>query len=308
MQNQTEHWMGFLPSLITARLITEICMPSSHDSGSYAIDFFHPIATDNNALLKLSYLIGFVSPVKYITRIWTLTQNLDIYGQLVSGIRVLDLRLAFDGERFWLVHAFSLVKLSKALKQIKLFMETHPTEVIIIRMKKGWEQRNTMYTETNRLEAFVIEKLGREMLMIPEHGLSTLQNCQKYNKRILLVYEIPSYYFWPEYTVQGFWGNTNVVDELMDNINSAKTIPKRKEVFQEISFTLTPTKYDIEQSILKYITFRNYKSLKTFAKVTNEILVNEIHDDPVNYSKFSVISMDYPSSEAIIAIIAMNYR
>lgn len=310
MQYQTENWMGFLPSVITSRSLTEICMPASHDSAAYKLDILHPIVTGDAHFLRLSYLLWLSSAAKHFTETWTLTQQYNIYRQLQSGIRVLDLRVAFDGKDLWLVHALSLIKLSKSLEDVREFIENHPTEVVIIRIKPGWEQRNTMNTETNRLEDEILFRLGEKNLITQNHGMPTLEECQNPGSpRILIVYDIPGKYFWPSSIVQSFWGDTNNIDELKDDINSTKKISKIPYIFQELSFTLTPTIEDIKTSAFRYLTFRNSrKSLKSFAEETNKLLIKELKRDPFNFSKFSFIAMDFPTQEAIIAVIALNYR
>jgi len=306
MQFQTENWMGFLPASVTLRLLTEICLPGTHNSAAYTLDLLHPIP-DDNRYLKISPLLWF-SPIKYFAKLWILTQNVDIYRQLEMGIRVLDFRLAFDGEEFWLVHAFSLVKLSKVLKDVKAFIKTHPTEVVIIRAKPGWEQRNTMFGETNRLEVEVLNALGRKYLISQVSGMPTLNECQQTGApRVLFIYEVPTIYFWPSSIVQNFWANTNDIEELREEVNSVKKMSKIPMLFQEISFVLTPTDKDVKTSLFKYLTYQRYENLKRFANKTNELLINELENDFVNFSKFSFITMDFANYKAIMAVIALNY-
>lgn len=306
---QTENWMGLLPEIVALRLITELCLPSSHDSASFKLNALHPIVTGDAPFLRLSYLLWPPSSIKHFTECWVLTQNLNIYDQLKSGIRVLDFRIAFDGEELWLVHAFSLIKLSDALRDVKKFIDTHPTEVVIIRTVPGWEHRNTMISETMRLETLVLDILGENNLITQNNAMPTLRECQQPGSpRILFVYNIPGKYFWPTSIIQGFWGTTNNINELNDEITSVKSLTKIPYIFQEVSFTLTPTGNDVKASLFKYLTFQKYESLKTFAAATNKLLIEDLKTDPVNFSKFSMITMDYPTQEAIIAIIALNYR
>lgn len=312
MYHRTEDWMKFLPDVVTQRPLTEICMPMSHDSASYKLDISNLITTEDTRYLYLSYLLKISKSARRFVESWLLCQEHTIYKQLELGIRVLDLRVAFNGHDFWLVHSLTLLRLSLALEDIRKFIETHPSEVVIIKIKPGWEQRDTMNTETLRLESEIVSILGNHNLISPMRDMPTLAQCQRPGSpRILVIYgDAPTKYTWSEDVIEKIGGLTNDIDELKENIKFNKKIYKMTNIFREISFTLTPTRKDIKKSFFRRLTFKNpatIPSLRKFAEKTNTLLVHQLKHNKQIFSKFSFISMDHITQEAIMSIILLNY-
>ncbi len=111
-------WMSYLDDNLK---ISQINLPGTHDSGTKRV--------------KLSFIDATASAQ---------CQDTTITEQLTNGIRFLDIRLEDDGEKLRLVHATTDCKsedgsnlyLDEVLQNCYEFLEAHPTETIVMSMKK----------------------------------------------------------------------------------------------------------------------------------------------------------------------------
>ncbi|KAH8329063.1 hypothetical protein KR074_002958 [Drosophila pseudoananassae] len=113
-------WMNELKSLIGEMRLRDLFIPGTHDSGSYRPDF--------DPLLKESLV------TKY-----ALCQDDDIRGQLMHGVRYLDIRVGYyqnSEEKFFIYHGITKQRpLQEVVDQVKDFvLETN--EIIIFGLKE----------------------------------------------------------------------------------------------------------------------------------------------------------------------------
>lgn len=124
--NRTENrnWL----SKIQNKSLNSLIIPGTHDSITYTIK-------------------GLFSP-------FAKTNYLNIYDQLLIGIRFIDLRCSIDNDEFILHHSFVNLKLSlkEVLDQCKLFLDRHPTEFIIVSIKE--EQSSDDFA--NKMDEFIL--------------------------------------------------------------------------------------------------------------------------------------------------------
>lgn len=109
-------WMSELPDDL---LLSEVVIPGTHDSASYA------------------------PQLAFFSR----CQDLSVREQLRAGFRFLDIRLAVSGDNMKLMHGFTSCKtsmfpfasslyLDDVLDQCSSFLDEHPTETILFAVKK----------------------------------------------------------------------------------------------------------------------------------------------------------------------------
>lgn len=106
-------------------------IPGSHDSCSYCIDSTCDLSPDNDAFLILLFLGDFG---KEFSARWGRTQDANISEQLSAGIRYFDLRVIHreSDDLFYFVHGQYAKELLTELFNIRLFLQEHPKEVIIL--------------------------------------------------------------------------------------------------------------------------------------------------------------------------------
>lgn len=135
MNVDTANWMADLPSL-SGLPLTQLPIPGTHDSGSYGITPASEWAlTGKKDFGFLTELPGFIEDlvVKPIAAGWGKTQSNDIYDQLTSGIRYLDLRLTNEPDgQIYLEHGLRAEPVGVVVDDIAAFVNTHPREAVIV--------------------------------------------------------------------------------------------------------------------------------------------------------------------------------
>lgn len=126
--------------------LVSLCHHSSgtHNSGSYSIQESSPLSPDMSFEF-LTRLLGLFFDIPFSK--WSVTQRTNFTTQLQSGIRYFDMRVAMNRHFcanlssnssndiyscFFLVHGQYANRVSEELETIKIFLEHHPKEVVII--------------------------------------------------------------------------------------------------------------------------------------------------------------------------------
>lgn len=87
-------WMAELPERAKNAPIYSLCIPGSHDSGSYALEIAYGLSPDRPGFREKWWFKMFPKIALRITKEWSKTQEIDIATQLKHGIRYLDIRVA----------------------------------------------------------------------------------------------------------------------------------------------------------------------------------------------------------------------
>ncbi|KAK4883082.1 hypothetical protein RN001_006401 [Aquatica leii] len=194
-------WMQQLGKL----KIGNMMIPGTHDSGAWNSPHI-PLIT------------------KYL-----LTQEYDLWGQLVSGIRYLDIRVGLYQEQAWINHGvFQCTKMKTEFQKLAKFLSLSPKEIVILHMKRFEIPKNFTYSHHQIILNLIQEVLGDYIL--PRNNFKnvydlTLNEIWKTNKTLIVSYsneDIVSESKWLWSDVLHKWGNTNNVLELYSYLNSVK--------------------------------------------------------------------------------------
>lgn len=137
------NWMAEHAQHLAGKKLSELCLPGTHDSGAY--DFTREVFVDRDLpglraayqiveRAKLGNLPSDITDgyVKKLVKEWGKAQGRDIAGQLMDGMRWLDLRtLQFEGD-FYQYHGFIAHKVSETLQAVTAFVDAHPGEVVLL--------------------------------------------------------------------------------------------------------------------------------------------------------------------------------
>lgn len=131
-------WMASVPG---GRLLSELSLPGTHDSATY-----HTSSVANT---------------------WTVTQNFSILAQLNMGVRYLDVRLRYADNELKTYHGPVDLELpfSLLLKQTIDFLNAHPTETVVMAIKKEEDGGNDIaipFLNALRNEDFVLTRYWLE--------------------------------------------------------------------------------------------------------------------------------------------------
>ncbi|XP_037052432.1 uncharacterized protein LOC119085974 isoform X2 [Bradysia coprophila] len=195
-------WMNDMKSHIGRFKFRDLFLAGTHDSGSYR-DGFNP---RRNETLVTKY---------------ALTQDDDIYTQLMHGVRYLDIRIGYyraSHPVFWVNHGITKQQsLAKVLRQVKDFvLETN--EIVIFDVQE-WPVGFGKKLDIHRNLVHYIQTEIGDLLVDPNLTWdANLDDIWKTKRNVILgydhiamVHEFPSY-LW--HSVQQRWGNVQSLTDL----------------------------------------------------------------------------------------------
>uniref|UniRef100_A0A182P0Y5 Phosphatidylinositol-specific phospholipase C X domain-containing protein n=1 Tax=Anopheles epiroticus TaxID=199890 RepID=A0A182P0Y5_9DIPT len=197
-------WMADLRPHLSPFRMRELFLPGTHDSASYKAGF-DPQYQET-----------------IITK-YALTQDDDVYGQLLQGVRYIDLRVGHyknSATPFWANHGISrLHPLGDILEQIKRYAQ-ETEEIIVVDVQEFPVGFGKEYNIHVKLIAFLQSAL-QDVMANPSIGWDgTLGDLWAGGKRVLLAYDheyalrFYSHVVWR--SVQQRWGNVQKVNDLKD--------------------------------------------------------------------------------------------
>lgn len=218
----TEKWMSKVPE---NTYIKHLRMIGTHDSAAYQINHQFEIEGHFKLLNKMSRIPLIGQMVSKIIQTLVITQNMSIKEQLNNGARFLDLRLAFDkkSNQFYLAHSFGCIDLNTVLLDIKEFIKTQQSEVIIISVKPDYQNRQSIEknlnhffdTVSNLMHGLLWESVGSEQ--IGEKTLAEVRGkaviCCGFQKNKELIHwrdTHQNYTIHSTYDVEGLKGQLNL--------------------------------------------------------------------------------------------------
>ena len=123
--------------------IRQLCMPGTHDSGTYAITSDSSVAPDCADAIGFLVNNGRVATGSLVSN-WAKTQNLSLYEQLACGARYVDWRLAMDANgKFRACHSLFGALLSDMVDQLdKFILATDGSEVVVVDVQRLFQMRD----------------------------------------------------------------------------------------------------------------------------------------------------------------------
>ncbi|XP_043256247.1 PI-PLC X domain-containing protein 1-like isoform X1 [Colletes gigas] len=221
-------WMYDLRKLLGRLPIGSLMIPGTHNSGCYK---------HGDLSRRLAYQ-------RYL-----LTQDRDVWTQLVHGIRYLDIRVGYypsnpNGttnaeennqiSRFWVNHdIFRITPLSAVIKDVRNFLNVARGEVVIMdfhRFPVGFEGRLCRHRRLVR----ILNREFKGLILKPDMGVEglgpTLNDIWTDGKRLIICYgdkhTVNEYYWlWP--AMSQAWGNQQTVEGLFKYLEDVIIGPKR---------------------------------------------------------------------------------
>ncbi|KAG6455101.1 PI-PLC X domain-containing protein 3 isoform X2 [Manduca sexta] len=232
-----ETWMSDLPPQLKDVPLIYLAIPGSHDSMTYGITRSSGLAPDAEPILHRLYPLFRGTILR-----WTITQAIDTWQQLLIGIRYLDLRLATkEGEEnFYFTHGVYADEITKALKQVKDFVDTHPGEVVILDCQHFYGFKAE---DHRRLMQMLLNMYGPQL--VPRQldlRTITLNSLSRLKQQIVIVYRHQSVYatseFWQPQMLPSPWPRQDKISGLIRFLENVCRHPSMGFVHQAV---LTPT-------------------------------------------------------------------
>ena len=311
-----EKWMASCPAV---KYLTpaEFCFPGTHDTGAYQKPDFTPVcAKDGIAHSDLRFTPAFQT----IATRWTVSQpGCSLYTQLMNGVRSLDLRVAFSYDKepqLYLIHTFAVCKLEDAMDDIKKFVTSHPTELILMTVLPYYQ-----IVDSN-LQRIIEAHLGPFMLP-NKHGNDRFDKSQTVQAILASGYRIVARYRHQagQSTTSKLWFSFSNMAYVIP-FKSLDTVPKKQKALLtnlkkyesdtanhwkmfDLSYTLTEVTIDIAESIF------TGETLATLADKMNVTLMDFVYHklDSRLRQLINIISVDDEvHSKVVAACIFMNHE
>ena len=150
-------WMENLPNEKQLSPLKDLVIPGSHDSGTFSLDKNMEIGPDEpNLIRKFGKL---VKPVVYN---WSVTQSMTIYEQLRSGIRYLDLRVAYrtadKNSEIRVLHGLFGWTIDQVLDEVNRFVANYPKEIVILDFNHFYKMDQAAHKKTCRYSGCFVQQ------------------------------------------------------------------------------------------------------------------------------------------------------
>lgn len=245
------NWMESSSDNVKNTPLNKLGIPGTHDSGTY--DLFTDEIYNVNDFTGIAPTIA--GP---IIRALAVTQEANIYAQLMEGNRYIDLRFARDNEgRIRIVHTVFGNDAQEIFNQIRRFLSEHPKEVVIIDVQNI---NNLTLEDQFKLRDIIIRTIGG--FLAPRNTLtqtSTLNDFYALGKNAALLYvnddfvyhEEPMYWYRNLGVIRNPWYDTNDINYLLQkNTEGIATLPALRSYLYVSQMVLTTNTSEVKNIIL----------------------------------------------------------
>ncbi|XP_073826090.1 phosphatidylinositol-specific phospholipase C X domain containing isoform X1 [Musca autumnalis] len=228
-------WMHEMRSQIGGLRMRDLFIPGSHDSGSYRLNF---------------------DPLRHETLVtkYSLCQDDDVRGQLMHGIRYLDIRVGYHRntpEQFFINHGITRQRpLLEIIDQVKEFVE-ETNEIVIFGLKEfpvGFGKNLTVH---HKLCEFLKEHFGELVVHPSATWRASLNDIWSRKQNVILAYDKPEMVQrYPHLlfgSVEQRWGNVQKWSDLeafLRSINDSDVSRLSSRPLADMA-ELTPKAWDV---------------------------------------------------------------
>ena len=287
------NWISNLVKKNPDLTLNNITLPGTHNSACSKInlDFIYNIPIISNVIKN-----------------WTLNQNLSIYEQLVSGVRMLDIDVSYINNRFYTSHTFIIDELEDLINQLQQFNEEYGDIYVV----KFICRDNINNEKANEL-ANIINNVFHNKIIYPKYYPNVLNTPLStfidINENMIIYMDYQNHMFYnTNLFVYSSWTNDNIITnsicnntEVINQMSGLKNV--NNNVLMDFNWILTPTYNEI-----LYGTFCccDYYDIKTWIKTFNLLFFEFYNKNKVKFDNINVISFDFINNELINNIIKLN--
>ena len=305
--NDYSRWMENLPNEKQLSPLKDLVIPGSHDSGTFFLDQNMEIGPDeSSAIHTLGSIFGKVA--KSVIHNWSVTQSMTIYEQLLSGIRYLDLRVAYRAEdkKIHVVHGLFGWTIDQVLDEVNRFVANYPKEIVILDFNHFYKMDQAAHeTLADTLLASFSEIFRAPGADGPN---VTLQEMWGNEEKVIIIYhdyDVVDTYpcFWPPHLICSPWPNTADKKLLLEFLNKQSEASSFSEdALQVTQAILTPQTSTVFQNMTS--TLKDVLASRCNCYVTGWLKAlcgTKCH-------KFNIIIADFVEfGDFIPTVISLNY-
>lgn len=234
--NTYSNWMTDGWAELQNKRYCDMVLLGSHDTGTYHLRYFNPFQIEeglSNTFNTLSKVPGVWDIAKDFTFVLTfnksVTQDVNIYNQLMEGVRLLDLRLKRfkDDGQFRTFHGMFSDNADEVIAQIKDFIEkTSDKEIVFINFNQFGFQWDMTDEDKAELGKKFYDALGQYFFTPEEFSFTkTMGELAKTGKRIVMsspgIYKESLHPTLTNYTIpQAQHSSQNIPGDVIPAINS----------------------------------------------------------------------------------------
>jgi hypothetical protein len=329
-------WQGDLSRHLAPLPLSLHTIPGSHDAGAYNLSSSE-IAPFAPALLHKCCIIK--TCCGCVVRSFALAQSDSLYEQMTSGSRYLDVRVSLDEKKDLLrtEHGLYGLPIRELLEQVSLFIQDHPTEIIIIHLRH-FSINNYYEMETSHHQALIkmLQKLFSIEQFVRRNELQLSYSVLKERKRSVVVLygctpnccNVDWIHFEKDVLSEGVgWLNCQnqktLVERFIQNVNDHQT-PNQKDTtlpvsrdaialtkpkpFYKVAAAITPNGQVIKDGVLNCIfcfvcrcicPMRCLRpvSLREISDSAGDVLIDTFKELRARNARVNIVDMDFISRQ-----------
>lgn len=134
-------WMEAAYDKIKDKTLAELCLPGTHDSGTYQL--FDILAPDATAIIRELWnkaRVGGATGIGEFIKGMAVTQTKTFYQQFDAGVRYIDLRVCVMDGKFYTCHSLRGNLISMLMQDVRKFLDENQKEVLVF--KVGFKSMN----------------------------------------------------------------------------------------------------------------------------------------------------------------------
>jgi hypothetical protein len=131
----SDPWMEAAYDQIKDKTLAELCLPGTHDSGTYELfNILAPDATDTVRQLWNQFGIGGATAIDQFIKGMAVTQTKTFYQQFEAGVRYIDLRVCIMDGKFFTCHSLRGHLISTLMQDVRRFLDENRMEVLVFKV------------------------------------------------------------------------------------------------------------------------------------------------------------------------------
>ena len=270
-----ENWMSYFQN----KSIHELVIPGSHDSFAYDFKILGP---NESGMPRIANLF---------IKLWAKCQSKTIYEQLLMGIRYFDIRITKYNGEYYTIHSLIAIPVNQILHDILLFIDTFPTEKIILDF-------NHLYIDdVKEFEEYLKFQIGDKS--VSNNNDNIVAAIGTLDKPLFVFVDDDNTSFFNSDILKSFWHDTNDVNLLTTSMSEES----KEGLLRITQAILTPTQTDVLLGIFLFFIFPS--SLKALTYKNKQRIYDYLELDIQNKN---IIITDFVDENYVDLCIRENVR
>ena len=270
-----ENWMSYFQN----KSIHELVIPGSHDSFAYDFKILGP---NESGMPRIANLF---------IKLWAKCQSKTIYEQLLMGIRYFDIRITKYNGEYYTIHSLIAIPVNQILHDILLFIDTFPTEKIILDF-------NHLYIDdVKEFEEYLKFQIGDKA--VSNNNDNIVAAIGTLDKPLFVFVDDDNTSFFNSDILKSFWHDTNDVNLLTSSMSEES----KEGLLRITQAILTPTQSDVLLGIFLFFIFPS--SLKALTYKNKQRIYDYLELDIQNKN---IIITDFVDEDYVDLCIRENVR